>query len=514
VPDVAASGVNGAPAPSSPDMTAVFTELPSAGPRERTDVGVAMARLRGKHDRIATEFNYYDGDQPIVYATDQLNDYFRQLTAKFVENWCAPVIDAVRERIRLRGFDCTKGNEAASELLEELMESGGLGLEAQDVHTAAFTAGEGFLIATPDEDDASEVEVYANDPRSVHAFYDPRHPKRLRMAAKEFEDELSGFWYMTLYYADRLEHYRSRQPAKPKEAREYIPLPDDEGRAVEAHDWGRVPVFHFRRLRRRIMGELAGRVRPQQDMVNKLLADMMVASEFAGFRQRYALTNADLSDLEAGAMQLWKIPLGDPEDGQPQVGQFEVTELKNFLDGRTALAEGMAIISHTPKHYMTGATTPSGEALIAMDAPLTKKCGAYVEGFSAEWRAFAVFYCHLRHVELKGSDVTPLWDDPNIAQPETTSNVVRNYTAAQMPLQTALREEAKWTPKQLERMEEERAEQAAAAPPTLGEIALKAAASNLNNASNPEPVPGGIEEPAEAPAGNGKPKTPASPFSR
>ena len=48
------------------------------------------------------------------------------------------------------------------------------------------------------------------------------------------------------------------------------------------------------------------------------------------------------------------------EGEQPtQVGQFNATDLSNFLGARTALAEGIAIISHTPKHYMTGASQPS-----------------------------------------------------------------------------------------------------------------------------------------------------------
>lgn len=500
--------------PTSQDMSAKVSAAAVEGPEARTDVARAVAQLRKKHKGMCAEFDYYDGDQPVVYATDQLSAYFRSLTGRFIENWCAPVIDAVLERLTLGGFDTTDENEAAEELLKELMESGGLELEAYDAHAAAIIAGEGYIIVTPDEDDQTEVEVYANDPRQVQAFYDPRHPKRMQVAAKEYEDEGTGHWYLTLYYEDRLEHYKSRKDSKPTQGKDYEPLPEDEGQAVQEHGWGRVPVFHFRRNRRRIAGELAGRVRPQQDMVNKLLADMMVSSEFSGFRQRYALTNADLSDLQAGATEFWKIPLGDPEDGQPQVGQFEATDLANFLAGRTALSEGMAIISHTPKHYMTGAATPSGEALIAMDAPLTKKCEHYLELFGATWRELAVFYCKLKGVELKGSDVTPIWAPVSIEQPETTSNVVRNYTTAQMPLETALREEAGWTPAQLERMEEDREKAAESRPPSLGEIALKAAAQNLNNAQNPRPAEDDAEEPAVAPAGNGKGDQPRSPFFR
>jgi hypothetical protein len=281
-------------------------------------------------------------------------------------------------------------------------------------------------------------------------------------------------------------------------------LPEEEGTPIEPHDMGRVPVFHFRRNRRKIAGELRGKVMAQQDMVNKLLADMMVSSEFAGFRQRYAISNADLSDLEADATTLWTVPPGAEGEQPTQVGQFEATDLNNFLAARTALAEGMAIISHTPKHYMTGATQPSGEALMAMDAPLVKKVQHYQELFGATWRDLAVFFCHLKNIELKPEDVTIVWELANIDQPETTSNTVKNYVASQMPLATALREFAGWEPNQLERMDEEQKEATKGAPPSLGEIALKAAGQRLNGA--PLPMAGGEGSPI--PGGNGAQPSP------
>jgi len=47
-------------------------------------------------------FRYYDGDQPLVYASKRLEEIFQALDAYFAENWCSVVIDAVRDRINLR----------------------------------------------------------------------------------------------------------------------------------------------------------------------------------------------------------------------------------------------------------------------------------------------------------------------------------------------------------------------------------------------------------------------------
>jgi len=492
------------------DMSAPVGVLDPDAPEAPSDVARAFTKMRKKQPVFDTDFRYYDGDQPVVYATDMLSAYFKTLNARFIENWCAPVIDAVLERLTLKGFSCEKNNQA-EETLGELMETGGLELEAYDAHLAAVTTGESAIIVWPHEDDQSDIEVYYNDPRQVEVFYQARHPKVVDFAAKTFRDERTGVTYMTLYYADRLEHYRTRDDKLPQEPKDFMPLPEDEGPAVEQHDAGRVPVFHFRRNRRVITGELRGRVLPQQDMVNKTLADMMVSSEFAGFKQRWAIANSKLDDLEAGASNFWRLPPSSEGEQPTQVGQFESTDLQNFLGARTALAEGIAIISHTPKHYMTGAAQPSGEALNAMDAPLVKKVEHYQELFSATWRDLAVFYCQLKGVALDGKDCTIVWERPNIEQPETTSNVVKNMVASQMPLPTALREYDGWEPKQLEAMDTDRKEAAANNPPTLGEIALKAAAQNLNSADNPTPVP---QEPGPGANGDGAGSQPTSPFLR
>ena len=473
----------------SPDMSASVVAIPGEKVKVTTDVARAFVALTKKKKRVDNAFAYYDGDQPVVYATDMLSAYFKTLNARFIENWCAPVIDAVLERLTLKGFDCGK-NKAAETALKELMQAGGLELEAYDVQAAAVISGEGFIIVWPDEDNQSDVEVYQNDPRQVEMFYDPDHPKRKDFAAKWYVDERSGVTYMTLYYSDRIEHYRSMGDERPSGPDDFIPLPEDEGQAVEAHDKGTVPVFHYRRNRRRMQGELDGKVFSLQDMINKLLADMMVASEFAAFKQRWAISNANLSDLKAHPGELWLIPPGD-DGGGVAVGQFDATDLKNFIDARSALAESIAIISHTPKHYMTGASQPSGEALMAMDAPLVKKVQHYSELFGAAWRDLAVFYCQLKGIALKPEEVNPVWAPFNIDQPQMESEVFKNYVTGQLPVVTILRAILGWAPDQLDEMAQDQKEQAAAAPPTLGEVALKAAAQARNVAVLPQGAPKG-----------------------
>ncbi|NIS83046.1 MAG: phage portal protein, partial [Anaerolineales bacterium] len=124
-----------------------------------------------------------------------------------------------------------------------------------------------------------------------------------------------------------------------------------------------------------------------QDAVNKLLADMMVAAEFGAFKQRWIISYSDPGNMRNAPNEIWALPAGDGAGQQTQVGEFGVTELDNFYDAIDRLATAIGIISRTPRHYFyQQGGDPSGEALIAMEAPLNKKITRHIERFTIVWQ--------------------------------------------------------------------------------------------------------------------------------
>ena len=75
-----------------------------------------------------------------------------------------------------------------------------------------------------------------------------------------------------------------------------------------------------------------------QDAINKYRADALVASEFAAFRQRWAIgidipvdpeTGRPIEPFKPAVDRLWTFPRPDPEDPNqafPQVGEFAATD--------------------------------------------------------------------------------------------------------------------------------------------------------------------------------------------
>ncbi len=213
---------------------------------------------------------------------------------------------------------------------------------------------------------------------------------------------------------------------------------------------------------------------PLQDAVNKLLSDAMIAAEFGAFRQRYVISTAGVDGLKNAPNEIWDIPAGDGGGQATSVGEFSQTDLGVYFAAIDKLANAMSVITRTPKHYVYGqGGDPSGEALIAMEAPLIRKCTRYIERFTATWQRIGSFLLHVAGVEIAPEQITPLFDRPETVQPRTTAEIRELGVRAGVPLVTMLRDEGKdeaW----LADMERDRAAQEAARSATLAAAMLEA----------------------------------------
>lgn len=436
---------------------------------EITDLQRAHKALSSKRQGYTDLWAYYDGKQPTVYTSKRLKEIFKDLDATFNENWCSVVIDCATDRINLEGFAVAGAGETGAKLTT-LFQELQLGLEADDVHEAALVTGEAFLIVWREEDDTAP-QAYYNDPRLCHVFYDPENPRKKSFAAKWWVDQQLKT-RLTLYYSDRLEYYISRgKTDAPSSANAFMPFPEEE---TADNPFGEIPVFHFRPERRTIKGDLANVV-PLQNGINKLMADMMVAAEYGAFKQRYVISNADTSQLQNAPNLVWSIPAGDGVGQQSQVGEFEATDLENYLKAIDSLAAAAAIISRTPKHYLfEQAGTPSGEALIAMEAPLNKRVQNHIDRFTITWREVAAFLLKLSGAgEVSPVSIEPRFTRPETIQPETEAGIRKANVDSGVPLVTALRWEGK-TQAEIDQMIKDKAEDRKASQAGLARALLDA----------------------------------------
>ena len=99
---------------------------------------------------------------------------------------------------------------------------------------------------------------------------------------------------------------------------------------------------------------------------------------------------------------------------------------------------------------------PSGEALIAMEAPLNKKCAAHIARLSPVWEELASFVLAIGGVSLPAQEISAVFEEPATVQPFTQAQTRQMDVAAGIPLVTSLRREG-WSQQEIDDMEADRA---------------------------------------------------------
>lgn len=381
--------------------------------------------------------NYYEGEHRLAFASEKFRNTFGTLFKEFAENVCAPVVDSLSDRLVITGFKTNQAETVAEEIPSvldsatkttkvtvrdetadealEIWRYNRMDLQSNEIHTESLKEGDAYAIVWPNEE--GRAEVFPNYAANCAVEYDPQTRKKVLRGAKVWWDWIEGRWYVTLYFPDRLEKYRQRSTSQTLAEKsngfilyEEIPNP-----------YGEVPLFHFPNKRIAACGvsELQN-VIPLQDGLNKAVMDMMIAMEFASFKQRYVIglevevdeTTGEPTDptyRNYGADRMMAIP--DPD---AKVGQFDATDLGQFLRVQEKFWASAARVSGTPLHYffITQGDFPSGEAMKSAEARFVKKIKDRQIAFGNVWENVVKFALKIEGKEVPDDlQVEALWLD-------------------------------------------------------------------------------------------------------
>ena len=405
-----------------------------------TDIEQAFSCIEAKNRPYTDLYRYYDGTAPLKYSTERLARAFGKSFVYFAENWATVIINAVLDRLVLKGFDI--GDKTINAKMDDLFSKYNMNLDAQDVHEALQVTGEAFLIVDMVN---GETDIYFNDPRMCEMFYDPDRPKLKAYAAKKWVTPDGT--YINLYYPDRTEKWVSPkgQTAKSFSLAETVP-----------NEFGIIPVFHFRNSRRLVKGELDASVVSVLDAINKLFSDLMVAAEFDTFKMKVFISQVDPGELKIGPdMKLW-LPANENATGQDtSVMELGGSTLDNFLKPINEFANTLAITTRTPKHYFFNeGQAPSGEALQTMESPLVKKVQKKQEAYDPTWKEFMSYVLLLNGITVSPTDISTVWTPVETVQPLTEAQILKTETEAGIPIITSARR-AGWAEDEVAQLEQD-----------------------------------------------------------
>ncbi len=470
-----------------------------------TDLQKAVEKLKAKIAPYSELFAYYDGNQKLKYNTERLKAIFKNLTFDFTENWCAVVIDATANRVNLKSF-LVKPEEdekprfaraveriarrfklkapPAQEMVNEIVDRNQIILESDVVHVVAMVIGESYYIVWKDEE--GKAEGFYNDPRNIHLFYQEENPRKKKYAAKWWRTA-EGRIRLVLYYPDRLEYYSTKPDVKwgDVKADMFIPTDDEGNKTGEVkgfpNEFEEVPVFQFRPDLRVVKSDLKNVIGPQ-DVVNKLMADMIVTSEFSAFKQRFIISDAETQgQLKNMPGFIWDIPGGTGEGQDTEVGELDSSDPEVYLKPANREVKAIGAITQTPNHLLmeTSSGQISGEALIVLESPINKKASNRIDLFGPIWSDVIRFMLKIEGTEIEAKDIAPVFDKPETVQPKTQAEIIQIGVNTGIPLAIELKRNG-WTEAEIDQMLADKEEAAAAETKNLA-VALLEAERRMSN---------------------------------
>lgn len=362
-------------------------------PTDHEHLKILTDRLDADHERLKIHDDYYEGRHPLAFATPKFKTAFGSLFRAFADNWCQIVVDTCEERLNVQGFRFGEDTDADRDAWA-VWQSNDLDAGAQLVHREALVAGRAYAIVWADA--AGRPRITPESPRQVAVTYAPGDRRTITAALKRWTD--GGQAHASLFLPNRVVRLTAR-------AVDGVYVPASGWTTVETHanPLGVVPVVEFTNrpsLLGRGESEIAGVV-PVQDAVNKLVADLLIASEYAAFRQRWVAgmgeptvdpdTGVAVEPFEGSVGRLWYA-----EDGDTKFGEFEASDLTNYVGAIEMFVQHIASQSRTPPHYFfLRGEFPSGESIQSAEAGLVAKCRRKTTHFGDAWErvmrlAFAV----------------------------------------------------------------------------------------------------------------------------
>ena len=472
-------------------------------------------QLAEQRKRVQLYDDYYSGHHRLAFATTKFREAFGDLFGAFAVNLCGLIVDAVAERLTVEGFrlDSAEADDAAW----RIWQANQLDAESELAHREVLVKGIAFATVWAWEAERRPwwlravrgmdiPKITYEDASEVVVDHDPGD-RRVRRAALKMWEADDKTTHATLYLPDRIEKWQ-----RPRRAGVSLTsgmsgwLPRD----VDGEPWplpnplGVVPVVPLMNRSRLVatpMSDLVDIV-PIQDAYNKIVADMMVASEFAAYPQRYAIglelpgaEDGQQAPLIAAVSRLWEGRVPSDFDSSrmpaPQFGQFLAADLTNYTKAADMLLQVAAFVSRTPPHYFVGqpGQLPSGESIKSGETGLVKKTESRMrplgEGHEEVMRIAFAAVGDRRRAEVQNSEV--IWGDPETRSESEHVDALLKLKALEVPLQQLWQDKG-YSPTQIARFRQMRQEMALeigaafdpfASPETMATRALQQAGARL-----------------------------------
>ncbi|PJN24053.1 phage portal protein [Kitasatospora sp. CB02891] len=362
-----------------------------------TDVLMSELQIRSGAVRQATE--YFKGQVPLRFASEQYRQYFEKQYRGFSDNWVAPVAEAPVERLEVTGVKAAGALKADRDLWG-VWQRNGLDADSQLGFLGAGLGARSFALVWGDEDDPETPRVTFEDARQAIVLYKPGSRRCRKAALKTWQD--GNVEYATLYLKDEVWKLQRPIGAEPRKSPMFAEAEEldrqwdlrEPGRSdspepnPQPNPMGMVPMVELPNrplLADDPISDVSG-VIAMQDAVNLLWSQLFTASDFASFPQRVVLgaepPKTPILDSNGQVIGSKPVPLEKfavdrvlwLSSSEASIGSWPAANLEAYTKVIEVAVGHIAAQTRTPQHYLVGKMANlSGDALIAAETGQVKK---------------------------------------------------------------------------------------------------------------------------------------------
>lgn len=428
---------------------------------------------------------FYEGNQPLAFASDQWKESHSKRYKGFSDNWCEVVANSTSERESVIGFQlpstAKKRPKAEKLIWDAWMRNEQDSLSSQGFLEAAV-ARRSFCTVWGEQDTGEPIVTWRSADQAA-VKYDAETGRKRVGAVVVWDDEDESLERMTYYTP--VEVWRFKRSRLLKGSGLILPssFQLSGGWSLDSYGGnhlGMVPVIEFPNrpvLGRGPLSDIKGTV-AMQNAINLLWAYLFNAADHASMPARVVM-----------GQEPPKIPILD-DQGQP-TGQYQQVDPKHLTEGRMLWLTGqntkvdqweaakldvfteviekavghIAAQTRTPPHYLVankGLSNLSGDALKAAETGLVQKVRQAMEFFDPRLRdVFQLIALQLG--EDKAAAMAPLgsieWRDPENRSDAQTSDAAMKDRSIGYPFEYILKKRGHSPQEREEIMEMVRREQ-------------------------------------------------------
>lgn len=412
----------------APHVTTVLSPLT---PRERL-LSELLGDLDTSANRLAYLDQHYAGEAPISFLSPEARTALGNRLRSLSTNLPRLAVTSLAERLRIQGF---RVNGERDDALAQAWRRNDLDQMAGVLHREALALGRGFVIVWGDEDGRARVTV-----ESASQVFVRRDPatRRVTAAVKRWEE---GFQtHVLLMLDDEIVHYVADRRAFGSSITGFYVVESTPNPLGEVPV---VPFFNGDRLLTDGVSEMAD-ILPLSDALTKLLADLMVGSEFYARPRRWATGIELAEDVEGNPVN--PFPEGDrmmvTEATEAKFGALPAANLSSYREAVDIILSQIMAVSALPAHYVgvTSMSPASADANRSAEASITARAEARQSTFGPAWERVARLILAVESGAVPSNfEVAVMWNDPatrSIAQ--EADAVVKLYQSGLLPQTYAL----------------------------------------------------------------------------